>query len=367
MHTRMPGFGTANVGELVTLFATLDKLPAAPEVKFDVPEAKVKSSARHMVGEQGLACIKCHTFNGVKAEGIQGIDMTLMPKRIQRDWFFGYLIDPQKIRPGTRMPSSWPDGNTVMPKILNGSTNAQVEAIWVYLKQGGSAALPLGMGKKSIPLHPTTNAIVYRNFIQGAGNRGIAVGYPEKLNLAFDANELRLAMIWQGLFIDAAVHWTDRGAGVATPLGDNVLSLAPNVPFAVLDKADAPWPTKPAKEQGYKFLGYSLTPDDRPTFNYSFNDIKVEDFPNPTSSAEPTLKRSLMITAEKAVEHLYFRAAVGGKIESSGDGWYKIDSWKMKVENGVAPVVRQSGGKSELLVPVRFKEGKATVMVEYAW
>ena len=45
------------------------------------------------------------------------------------------------------------------------------------------------------------------------------------MNLAFDANELRLAMIWQGGFIDAARHWTDRGAGFEGPLGDNVLQL----------------------------------------------------------------------------------------------------------------------------------------------
>ena len=40
---------------------------------------------------------------------------------------------------------------------------------------------------------PFEEAIIYRNFIEGAGTRAIGVGYPEKLNLAFDANEMRLA------------------------------------------------------------------------------------------------------------------------------------------------------------------------------
>ena len=54
------------------------------------------------------------------------------------------------------------------------------------------------MNKTSIPLMPTSEAIIYRNFIQGAGSRAIGVGFPEHANLAFDANEIRLAMIWQG-------------------------------------------------------------------------------------------------------------------------------------------------------------------------
>ena len=136
------------------------------------------------------------------------------------------------------------------------------------------------MNKQSIPLVPTTEAIIYRNFIQGAGPRAIGVGFPEHANLAFDANEIRLAMIWQGAFIDARRHWTDRGVGFEPPLGDNILHLPAGVSFFVLAKPEEPWPTKSAKELGYKFKGYRLTDDQRPTFLYSFNDIKIEDTPN---------------------------------------------------------------------------------------
>src|SRR5439155_11638076 len=40
MHTRMPGFGTANVGHLAALFASLDKLPTTADGKLDFPEIK---------------------------------------------------------------------------------------------------------------------------------------------------------------------------------------------------------------------------------------------------------------------------------------------------------------------------------------
>jgi mono/diheme cytochrome c family protein len=366
MHTHMPGFGLANLGPLAEAFAAVDKVEAAPAVQFSVTEGKVKAAARHVIGGQALGCIKCHTFNNVKAEGIQGIDMAKMTQRVQHDWFRVYLLDPQRIRPGTRMPASWPNGKSFYDDVLDGKAETQVEAIWVYLKDGGNAQIPAGMGKQSIPLVPKTGAILYRNFIQGAGSRAIGVGYPEKVSLAFDANELRLALLWQGDFIDAAKHWTDRGEGFQGPLGDDILKLPAGTGFAVLPAADATWPTATAKELGSKFNGYQLTPDDRPTFLYTVGDVKVEDFPNPTTGKELGLHRILKLIAAKGVDNLYFRAAAGTKIESLGEGWYRIDGWKMKIDGGT-PQIRQSGGKAELLVPVRFADGKAEIVQEFVW
>src|SRR5262249_39625605 len=162
------------------------------------------------------------------------------------------------------------------------------------LADGKRAQLPRGLNKHSIALVPDKEAIIYRNFIAGAGPRAIAVGYPEKAHLAFDAGEMRLALVWQGAFIDAARHWTGRGVGVEPPLGDSVLSLPEKATFAVLAQEGEAWPGKPAKELGYKFLGYKLTPDQRPTFLYSFRGVRVEDFPNAVAGkSAPSIRRAL--------------------------------------------------------------------------
>jgi mono/diheme cytochrome c family protein len=366
MHTRMPGFGLANLGTLPESLAT-DTIASTPEVKFRVPEAKVKAAGRFLVGAQALSCFKCHTFAGQKAEGVQGIDMTLMTRRLRRDWFQAYLFNPQKIRPGTRMPAAWlANGKSFFPDLLDGKATTQIEAVWTYLQDGTKAQVPVGFGKQYIPLIPDKEAIIYRNFIEGAGSRAIGVGYPEKLNLAFDANEVRLALIWQGAFIDAARHWTERGEGYQPPLGDNVLKLQTGAPFAVLTKSDAAWPTTLPKAQGWKFTGYRLTEDERPTFQYALGDLKVEDFPNPTTGKEPSLHRTLKVSAAGGMTDLYFRAAVGDKIEALKDGWYRIDGWKMKIDGGT-PVIRKSGGKCELIVPITFKDGKAEIVQEFVW
>jgi hypothetical protein len=295
-----------------------------------------------------------------------------MPKRLRRDWFHAYIEDPQKIRPGTRMPASYNEGLSVLPSVLDGTARTQIEAIWQYLKNGSSAQVPIGVGKAFIPLVPINSAILYRNFISGAGNRAIAVGYPEKANLAFDANELRLALLWQNSFINAARHWTGRGEGSEGPLGDNILKLHAGAPFATLEKSDSAWPTQAAKALGWRFKGYKLTKDDRPTFQYALGDLKVEDFPNPVvvNKQEPHMSRTLTLTTPKPVENLNYRAAVGSKIEALKDNWYAIDNntWKLKVTSASKPVIRKSaGGKEELLVPIKFADGKSNVVLEYSW
>jgi mono/diheme cytochrome c family protein len=365
MHTRMPGFGLANVGHLTEAFESLDKLSSVPPVKFAESELKVVSAGRYMVGAQAFGCNKCHTFAGNKAEGVQGIDMLLMPKRLKRDWFHAYCIDPQKTRPGTRMPTAWPMGQSTLPSVLNGEAATQVEAIWAYLNSK-NPQIPAGMGRKFMPLVPSGEAIIYRNFIQGAGTRAIGVGYPEKLNLAFDANDLRLAMVWKGGFIDSARHWTDRGAGFEGPLGDEVITFPAGPAFAILAKSDAAWPSGSARDIGSKFLGYSTAKDERPTFRYAASGVTIEDFPNPSGKDNPTLRRTFSMSADGPVDDLYFRAAVGSKVERVGDGWFKVDGYRVRID-GAEPVVRQSGGKSELLVPIRVAGGKAKFVQELAW
>jgi len=367
MLTRMPGFGDTYKGGIVAAWKSIDKLPAVPEVTFDETLGKVKAAARNLVSGSNLGCVKCHTFNGQQAEGVQGIDMLLMPKRLERDWFHAYITDPQKIRPGTRMPASFVNGRSVLPEVLDGSALQQIEAMWLYLKDGPAAQLPPGIGQgKYIPLTPTTTAIIYRNFIEGAGPRAIAVGYPEKAHLAFDANGMQISLLWQGEFMNAARHWTDRGVGYEPPAGDNILRLPGGAPLARLASPEAAWPSDDARKLGWSFKGYRLDDKDRPTFLYRLGDIAVEDFPTPERRGKQTvLRRTLSVTAPAGVVDLYYRAVSASKIEATAEGVFQIDNaWTLRVPGGK---LRKSAGKAEILVPVTFKEGKAMIMLEYIW
>jgi len=369
MFTHMPGFGKANVGAVVEAFAALDTVQPVAKVVFTDTPGRVKAQARHLVSGLALGCVKCHTFAGVKAEGVQGIDMALMTQRLNHDWFRRYVADPQKFRPGTRMPAAWVNGQSPLPQNLDGTADSQIEAIWLYLADGTNAQRPPGIGPTFLPLIPDKAAIIYRNFIQGAGPRAIAVGYPEKVSLAFDANELRLAMIWQGAFIDAARHWSGRSEGFEPPLGDNILHFPLGPSFAVLAKDSEPWPTKSARALGYHFRGYRLTADERPTFLYTIEGARVEDFANPvTGKSTAALRRTLTLTADQPVNNLWFRAAAANKIESLGENRYRINGeWTMRIEAAGMPRLRQSNGKTELLVPVNFHDKNARIVEEFVW
>jgi len=83
----------------------------------------MKAQGRKLVGDKALGCIKYHTFGDVRATGVQAVDMQKITQRVREDWFHRYLLDPQKYRPGTRMPTSFVGGKSAMAKILEGAVH----------------------------------------------------------------------------------------------------------------------------------------------------------------------------------------------------------------------------------------------------
>ncbi len=370
MAARMPQFGEANVGHLAALFEKADALADAqpdPDVKSADAAAQAKFG-RKLVGVGGTSCVACHVFAGHKSLGVPALDLATVAKRVKWDWFRRYLIDPQALRPGTRMPSFFPNGVAVNRDILGGDAQRQIGALWSYLARGDFGDLPDGLVQGKAEIVATTEAVIYRNFIEGGGSRAIGVGYPEKANLAFDANDLRLAMIWQGPFIDGARHRDGRGAGYEKPLGVNVLQGPPGAPFAVLESESAPWPAAAGKTAGYQFKGYHLDDKQRPAFTYTFNGVKIDDYPVAVpGEIDASIKRTLTFTAEKPVTHLYFRAALADKITGQPGGIYLVgDKAKYKFP-GAKPLIRTSNGKSELLVPIPFDGPTAKLVEEIVW
>ena len=223
-------------------------------------------------------------------------------------------------------------------------------------------------------------ARIYRNFIQGAGPRAIGVGYPGGLNLAYDANNMRIAMVWLEDFIDAKRHWNGRGQGYQPPAGQSLIKNKTGVPLGVLETADAPWPDTflrkdnqqlPPVQGGYFFKGYSLGGEERiPTFRYTFAGLTIEDLPVPKGSydsADASFIRIIKITG-KPVTKLYFRAAVADAIDPGDNGTYAVgDTLLLSFKSSGKPIIRESGGNKELLVPVEFNNNSAIIEQTISW
>ena len=368
MATRMQQFGEGNVGHLPALFDQVDD-PRPDDSTAEVPLIDTKYG-RRLVGTKGMACITCHNFGPFPSLGIPAIDLTQMSHRLKRSWFREYLIDPASLRPGTRMPTFFPGGESVNEEIFDGDTERQIQALWGFLEIADAKNPPDGLvqGKKEIVAE--SEARIYRNFIQGAGPRAIGVGYPEKANLAFDANQMRLAMIWQGPFIDMARHSSGRGQGFEPPLGHNVLMLPEGPPMAFLPDRNAAWPSALGREGGYQFRGYRLDEARRPTFLYRFRNIDVEDYTVAVSTElDAKLTRHLHFESSADPRDVWIRVAIGDSIEKREGGRFVVDGrlHLSFVLEGRQPLIRRSGGQAELLIPIEFRNGESRLEVEMIW
>ena len=258
MQTHMPGFGAKAGDYFSQAFGDADRLTEAEfaETRRSRKPSRLDGTKTRRLERLGLR--QCHTFGKFKSSGIQAIALDTMAKRIRRDWFHRYLPDPQKYRPGTRMPTGYPEGKSTVTNIYEGDRDRQLAAMWAFLEKGTGGGVPEGITGGMIELKPSEKPILYRNFIEGVSPRGIAVGYPEAVNLCWDAESMSLALIWQDRFIDASKHWKGRGPGKQSPLGGNVIAFEKQSPVAVLASESVGWPKEPARQRGYRFLGYRL-------------------------------------------------------------------------------------------------------------
>ncbi len=209
-------------------------------------------AGKKILGTQGGAnCITCHHWGKQKSLGIPGLDISSLDQRLKPEWFRSYLLKPSSYRPGTLMPSFWPNGRSSIPEILKGDTEKQIATIWKYIAEGTGTpeGFPNLTGGK-FELKPTTHPIVQRSFFEGVGTKTIVVGFPEGIHLAYDGDKARPAKIWRGAFFDAYSTWFMRMAPFEKPLSDDVFTF-------------------PNPEEARRFRGYTLDKDGVPTFLFT--------------------------------------------------------------------------------------------------
>lgn len=369
LTTRMPVFGSDNVGHLVDAFIAADSIDPAPKVEPGDAKETIKIG-RELVGNKGLNCIACHTFKGKRATEMAGIDLTETATRLNRDWFYAYLVSPQRFHPQTIMPTFWPGGKSVRPKILDGHTDKQIDAIWTYLSEGPNAPDPPGLIRESLELTVGDEAVMLRRQYHGVGKRGIGVGYPNKLNLVFDAEQIRLAHIWKNRFIDAGGVWRGQGSGSPGIIGDARLAMPQGSAFAP-DADLEKFTDKPARDLGIRFKGYELDAKRRPTFFYVIGKIKVSDtFIDVSAEGDRPayFKRTIVFDAPGDAESIAMRLAEGKTITAGDNGTFLIDKLTIKASGlGATKIVKlEKTQQLRAIVPLNPLLGK-TVVIEYHW
>ena len=365
LDAAMPQFGEANVGHLVELFGKVDELETVTVPKVaNMQESK--NAGYEMIGTAGLSCIACHEFNGQKSGEVSALDIAHVTERLKKNWFNLYMRQPSRFHPTVIMPSYWPAGQSTRPNILGGDTAQQIEALWTYLEDGIRAKKPAGLSRQSNELRVGDVTEVCRGH-GPAGYRGIGVGYPERINLAFDSEEMALRRLWKGEFANVEM-------GSFHPRGTDPISFPPGIPFHRLKSLEDDWPYKGKtnypfpQDHGYQFRGYHLDAKRRPTFLYHYGDIAVEDYFEDVrdKDGKAYFKRTFTFATPAGQLPFYFRAAAGKKITMQSDRNFGIDQLQLRITSEHRGIVRE-GNPGEVLIPLTLPQGRSTLTLEYQW
>jgi mono/diheme cytochrome c family protein len=365
LDASMPQFGEANVGHLVELFGKVDELEtvAVPKVS-NMKESK--DAGYEMIGTTGLSCIACHEFNGQKSGEVAALDIGHVTERLKKNWFNLYMRQPSRFHPTVIMPSYWPGGQSTRPNILGGDSAQQIEALWTYLEDGMRAKKPAGLSRQSNELRVSDVTELCRGR-SPVGYRGIGVGYPERINLAFDSGEMALRQLWKGEFANVDM-------GSFHPRGTDSISFPPGIPFHRLEALEDNWPYKGKtnhpfpQDHGYQFRGYHLDAQRRPTFLFHYGAIAVEDYFEDVhdKDGKPYFKRTLRFETPAEQTPVYFRAAAGKKITRQSERSFGIDTLQLRVTSEHKGITRD-GDPGEVLIPLTLPKGRSTLTLEYQW
>ena len=366
MKTRMPQHGVDNVESLLVHLVEADD---QPEMEHAEPKDRreFRKVGQQLVGNQGLNCIACHTYQLNPSETMSAVDLTEMHERLQRDWFDAYLREPQRLSPNTVMPSFWPGGKAIRPEILEGDAQQQIDAIWTYLEDGRQAGTPRGLRREPIELLATDEAVMLRRSYPGVGKRGIGIGYPTGVNAVFDAGQLRWATIWKGKFADPSGVWRSQGHGQVRPLGRQILNL-PSGPE--LYDLTNPWDPESGRPQGYQFRGYRLDEQRRPTFRYSFQGVEVTDELREMAieGGEVGLKRVVTFQRKSGGKSLVFRVLRAAEVKTiAADTVESGNGLKVKLLTEEEWRLGEYGDEKELQVHLDAAKPESKIELIYTW
>jgi cbb3-type cytochrome oxidase cytochrome c subunit len=146
LKLRMPtfDFDDASATTLTSYFAAAEREPfpyeTLPDRRLSPQELVV---ARRLAGSEYLNCLSCHQQGARKPQGPPegwAPDLALAHRRLKPDWVADWLVDPQKLMPGTRMPTYFADEYSGPDDILGGDEKKQVQLLTDYVMSLGRPA-----------------------------------------------------------------------------------------------------------------------------------------------------------------------------------------------------------------------------------
>ena len=136
LSLRMPTFGLSDdeANAVVQYFGSLDHVQV-PFVHLEKAAFSRENldAGKLLTSKDYFDCFSCHQQGAQKPQGPPegwAPDLALAHARLSPEWIIKWLHDPQKVMPGTKMPSFFPGGP---PDVLGGDDEAQIRALRDYI------------------------------------------------------------------------------------------------------------------------------------------------------------------------------------------------------------------------------------------
>ena len=151
LKVRMPtfGFDDRDASDLVHHFAAKENRPFPFQtLPATAPQGAELKAALTLFGPDYFNCWNCHQQGARKPSGPPegwAPDLMLAHQRLNPDWIARWIENPQKLMPGTRMPTYFDPEDmegSAPPDVLGGDPRRQIDALRDYIfslgmKQGG--------------------------------------------------------------------------------------------------------------------------------------------------------------------------------------------------------------------------------------
>ena len=137
LKARMPAFATRAEGLAVGL-ALEHGYPAVSPLD-EASDPAAIPVAKQLVGNAGLNCVSCHNIGKAPAVGVfeaPGVNFMLVKERLRPDYYRRWVRAPIRVEPDTKMPTYFNGDASVLPTVLDGKADRQIDALWNYLLQG---------------------------------------------------------------------------------------------------------------------------------------------------------------------------------------------------------------------------------------
>ena len=137
VEARMPAF-KAHARELASGLAALHGIPPVSPAEPPV-DTTLSEAGRKLVGKEGgFSCVACHGVGPMLAMEVfesEGVDLALSADRLLPAYYRRWFRNPLAIDPQTKMPMYFDEeGNSPLTDVLGGNGDAQMEAVWHYLR-----------------------------------------------------------------------------------------------------------------------------------------------------------------------------------------------------------------------------------------